>query len=86
MTNSNQKASIYAIYFILSIIVFIICNASLHLPIASSLLITFTLIGIPSYNILKSLSDTFPLKKYLFGYVASFSAIAVAFSIAVGSL
>jgi len=86
MTNLNQKASLYAIYYIFSAIIFIICHASLNLPIAASLLIAYTLIAIPTYRLLKSLSDTFPLKKYLFGYVASFTAIAVALYIAVGSL
>jgi hypothetical protein len=84
MTNSNQKVSLYATWYVFSAIVFIICNSSLNLPIAASILITYTLVAIPTYNVLKSMSDVFPLKQYMYGYVGCFAAIAFALSIALG--
>jgi hypothetical protein len=84
MNNTNTKVSLYAAWYVFSTIIFIICNSSLNLPIGASIFITYVLIAIPTYYLLKLLSDTFPLKNYWYGYVGCFAAMALALGIAVG--
>lgn len=86
MNNLNPYASLYAYYYIISAIVFMIMYSAVNYSLGMSLFILFLITLIPNICLTCQLLYKFPLAENFTGYMVCSIAIAIALTIAIGSL